>query len=321
MAAPPTITDNRRGIIAILLAMAFFITNDAIIKLASTTFPTSQVMAVRGIFASLFALGIVIAMKETKSLRRLISPLVAFRATLEATVAFMFITALALLPLANINAIMQATPIIMTLMSIAIGLERVGWRRWIAILVGFAGVLLIVQPSAEGFNIYALIALAAAFLVSIRDLVTHRIGGEIPSIVVALSTTVAVSVAGFLIGAIRGDTWAPFFIFETNLLLIASVLVTLGNIGIVMAFRNTDVSIVSPFRYSIVVLAIILGYLFFGELPDLFALMGIALIAGSGLYTIHRENRVRHQIRAIASAEAGTEIGKPGPGRADGAGS
>lgn len=320
MSALPTITDNRRGIIAILLAMTFFITNDAIVKLASSTFPTSQVMAVRGIFASLFALGLVIAMRETKSLRRLISPLVALRATLEASVAFMFITALALLPLANVSAIMQATPIIMTLMAIAVGLERVGWRRWIAILVGFVGVLLIVQPTAEGFSVYALIALAAAFLVSIRDLVTHRIGSDIPSIVVALSTTVAVSFAGFVIGAIRGDSWAPFFVFETNLLLIASVLVTFGNLGIVMAFRNTDVSVVSPFRYSIVVLAIILGYLFFDELPDLFALMGIALIAGSGLYTIHRENRVRRQIATASPVRAPAGMGKPEPGKPDGAG-
>ena len=318
MSAPPTLIDNRRGIIAILLAMAFFITNDAIIKLASSTFPVSQVMAVRGMFASAFALALVIAMRETKSLRRLMSPLVALRATLEATVAFMFITALALLPLANINAIMQATPIIMTLMSIAMGLERVGWRRWIAILSGFAGVLLIVQPSAEGFNIYALLALAAAFLVAVRDLVTRRIGGEVPSIVVALSTTVAVALAGFIIGAVQGDAWAPIFIFETNLLLGAAFLVTLGNLAIVMAFRNTDVSVVSPFRYSIVVLAIILGYLFFDELPDMFALMGIALIASSGLYTIHRENSVR---RRLAESQIKTgAAGRPASGASDGTG-
>jgi drug/metabolite transporter (DMT)-like permease len=309
LSASPAIIDNRRGIIAILLAMAFFITNDAIVKLASATFPTSQVMAVRGIFASLFALGLVFALRETKSLRRLASPLVALRATIEATVAFLFITALALLPLANVNAIMQATPIIMTLMSVAIGLERVGWRRWAAILAGFAGVLLIVQPSAEGFDIYALIALSAAFLVAIRDLVTRRIGDDIPSIVVAFSTTVAVSIAGFVIGFVRGDRWAPFFIMEMNYLLVTAVLVTFANLGIVIAFRNTDVSVVSPFRYIIVVFAIILGYLFFDELPDIFALMGIALIAGSGLYMIHRENRVRRQIARPSS----------GPGTPDGA--
>lgn len=296
--------DNRRGIIAILLAMALFITNDAIVKLASATFPASQVMAVRGIFASLFALGLVFAMREAKSLRRLASPLVALRAMLEATVAFLFITALALLPLANVTAIMQATPIIMTLMSVAIGIERVGWRRWAAILAGFAGVLLIVQPSAEVFDVYALIALSAAFLVAIRDLVTRRIGVEIPSIVVAFSTTVAVGVAGLVIGFVRSDTWAPFFIGEMNYVLVAAVLVTLANLAIVMAFRNTDVSVVSPFRYIIVVFAIILGYLFFDELPDIFALMGIVLIAGSGLYTIHRENRVRRQIAKLSAAPA-----------------
>jgi len=302
LSASPAIIDNRRGIIAILLAMAFFITNDAVVKLASETFPTSQVMAVRGIFASLFALALVFAMREAKSLRRLASPLVALRATLEATVAFLFITALALLPLANVNAIMQATPIIMTLMSVAIGLEQVGWRRWAAILAGFAGVLLIVQPSAEGFDVYALIALSAAFLVAVRDLVTRRIADEIPSIVVAFSTTVAVGIAGFVIGAVRGDHWAPFFIGEMNYLLVAAVLVTFANLGIIIAFRNTDVSVVSPFRYIIVVFAIILGYLIFDELPDIFALIGIALIAGSGLYTIHRENLARRKVMQVSAA-------------------
>jgi drug/metabolite transporter (DMT)-like permease len=283
--------------------MAFFITNDAVVKLASATFPTSQIMGVRGIFASLFALCLVFAFREGRALRHLASPLVALRATIEATVAFLFITALALLPLANINAIMQATPIIMTLMSIALGIERVGWRRWGAILVGFAGVLLIVQPSAEGFNVYAGIALIAAVLVAARDLVTRRIGGDIPSIVVALSTTMAVGIAGFVIALVKGDAWADFFIGEMNLLLVAAVLVTFGNLSIVMAFRNTDVSIVSPFRYIIVVFAIVLGYLFFDELPDIFALVGIALIAGSGLYTIHRENRVRRSI-ALQGAQS-----------------
>ncbi len=298
MSHPQAIIDNRRGIIAMLLAMAFFVTNDAIVKLASATFPTSQIMAVRGIFASLFALGLVVALREARSLRKLASPLVALRAALEAIVSFLFLTALALLPLANVSAIMQATPIILTLMSIAIGIERVGWRRWLAILTGFLGVLLIVRPGAEGFNIYAVIALSAAFLVAVRDLVTRRIGEEIPSIVVALSTTVAVGLSGFVVALVKGDEWAPFFIVETNMLLIAAVLVTLANLAIVMAFRNTDVSVVSPFRYSVVVLAIILGYLFFDELPDLLALGGIVLIVGSGIYTIHRENRMRREIAA-----------------------
>jgi drug/metabolite transporter (DMT)-like permease len=297
---PDALIDNRRGIIAMLCASTFFITNDTIIKLASDVFPTSQMMAVRGVFASLFAITMVYMLGQAGHLRRLASPLVALRALLEATIAFLFITALGLLPLANVTAILQATPIIMTLMTVALGLERVGWRRWGAIIVGFLGVLLIVQPTPEGFNIYTLFALSAAFLVSIRDLVTRRIGQDIPSPVIAASTTMAVGIAGFVIGFVRADAWQPFLVPQTGYLVVAAMLVTFANLAIVMAFRNVEVSVVSPFRYAVVVFALVLGYLVFGEVPNLPAMMGMGLVVGAGIYTIHREQVRRRRIAALS---------------------
>ncbi|HMB09711.1 DMT family transporter [Saliniramus sp.] len=310
MSSPQAIIDNRRGIIAMLCASLFFITNDTVIKLASDVFSTSQMMAVRGVFSTSFALIIVVALGQTRHLRKLASPLVALRATLEATVAFLFITALALLPLANVTAILQSTPIIMTLMLVALGLERVGWRRWGAILVGFAGVLLIVQPSPEGFNISVLFALSAAVLVSIRDLVTRRIADDIPSPVIAASTTMAVGLAGFVIGFVRGEEWAPFLVPEVTYLVVAAALVTMANLAIVMAFRNVEVSVVSPFRYAVVIFALIVGYLVFGDLPNFVAMAGMALVVGAGVYTIHREHVRRRQISALSVARPETTGGE-----------
>ena len=285
-----------------LAAMALFVSNDALLKLASATYPTGQVMAYRGIFATLFALALVFGMRENMHLRRLLSPLVALRAALEAATAFLFITALAFLPLANITAILQTTPIIMTVLAVALGIERVGWRRWAAIVVGFAGVLLIVRPGAQGFDVYALVALASALLVALRDLVTRRIRAEIPSSVVTLSTVIGVALAGVVVNLASGEPLRPFLTPQVLPLLGAALLVTLGNLTVIMAFRLAEVSVVSPFRYSNVVLSILLGFLIFGELPDLFACAGIALIAGSGIYAIHRE-QVRQRAEQAQLAE------------------
>jgi drug/metabolite transporter (DMT)-like permease len=291
---------NRRGIVAMLAAMTMFTGNDALLKLASATYPPGEIMALRGVFATLIALGAVAASGELSRLRRLGSPRVLLRATVEAAVAFLFITSLAVLPLANITAIIQTTPIIMTAMTVALGIERVRWQGWGAILVGFAGVVMIVKPSAAAFDVFALLAVATAALVAVRDLITRTIGPQVPSLIVTLSTTIAVAGTGFLIGAV--EDWRPLATYELTLLVGAAVLVSIGNLGVIVAFRGSDVSVVSPFRYCNVPLAIVLGMIVFGELPDALSLTGIMLIVGSGLWTIQREQARRSRARELAPA-------------------
>ncbi|KAA2238227.1 DMT family transporter [Salinarimonas soli] len=288
--------ENRLGILAMCAAMALFVTNDALLKLATATLPTGQIMTVRGLFATVLAMGLVLSMREAAGLRGLRQPVVLARAGLEALVAFLYITSLAFLPLANITAILQATPIIMTLIAVAFGLERVGWRRWSAIGVGFCGVLLVVKPDPARFDVYALVALLSAAGVAVRDLITRRIGGHVPSSVVTLSTTTTVGLSGAVIGI--PEVWQPLGTGQIALLAAAAAFVTAGNLCIIVAFRRADVAVVSPFRYTIVAMAIGLGYLLFGELPDLLAGAGIGLIAGSGLYTIHREQARRRLAEA-----------------------
>jgi len=258
-------------------------------------------MAVRGVFAVVMAFGFLVASKEFGALHLVRSRLVMVRAALEATVSFLFITSLAVLPLADITAIVQSTPIILTFLAVVLGIERVGWRRWSAIICGFAGVLLIVKPKASGLDTYALIAFATAALIAWRDLVTRSIGAHVPSIVITVSTTFAVAVTGFVVGL--GEIWRPLDLYAIGLLFAAAVLVTLGNFTVVMAFRGTDVSVVSPFRYSNVPLAILLGFFVFGELPDAMSFAGIALIIASGLYTIHRERERRRGATGLRSLE------------------
>lgn len=286
-----------------LTAMTLFTGNDALLKIATVGLPPGQIMATRGVFGVLLALGLVVAMGESRRLRELAAPVVALRAAVEAAVAFTFITALGVLELANITAILQATPIVLTVLTVLLGLERVGWRRWCAVAAGFAGVVLIVRPSVEGFNAYAALGLVTALLVAIRDLVTRTIGAHIPTTVVTFSTTLTVTLLG--LGLSFAEDWQPLAWRELAMLGSAAVLVSLGNMAIVRAFRTGEMSVVSPFRYSIVLTSLLAGLLVFGEWPDGIAALGIALIVLSGVYTIHREQaRHRDQVRAHAAGEA-----------------
>lgn len=285
---------NRRGILAMLAAMTFFTGSDAIVKLATAQLPTGQIMATRGGFAMVIVLGLMAARGELHHLRSAANPRVLSRAGLEALIAFLFILCLAVLPLANLTAVLQATPMILTLFAVALGLERVGWRRWSAIIVGFVGVLLIVKPSVAGFNAYALISLVTATLVAMRDLITRTIGTHIATTLVTFMTTTATTSLGVLL--FFAEDWRPLTWSEIALLASAAGFVSIGNLAIVQAFRVGELSVVSPFRYSIILTSLLAGFVVFGEWPDLISCAGIVLIMLSGLYTLRPE-----QIRARAA--------------------
>lgn len=296
--------ENRRGIIAVLAAMALFCANDTLVKLATESMPVSEVVTIRSAFASMIALGFVAGAGALGQLRRAISPLVAGRALLEGLVAVGFITALAQLPIATITVIGQSTPLVMTALAAVLGFEAVGWRRWSATLVGFAGVLIVLRPTAANVDAYGLLAFASAVVSAARDLMTRWIGGDVPSVIVTFAATIAVTAVGAivgLIGAAAGESWIAPGAREITYLVAAAVLVTLGNYANVVAFRGADVSLVSPFRYTVILWAILFGLVVFGEPPDALAMAGAALIVASGIYTIHRE-RVR---RAAMDATGG----------------
>lgn len=298
--------DNRRGILAMMAAMALFIGNDTFLKLASDAYPAGQMMALRGIFAIVLSLGLVVAFGAWRSIPLLADRRVIGRALLEGAVAFTFMTALARMPLAIITAILQATPIVITLLTVILRIEPVGWRRWAAIIVGFAGVLLVIRPSMEGVDFFVLMALVCAFLIAFRDLMTRNIAKAVPSTIITLASTLSVAACGLLASLSGMDVigWQPVQIEATLYLAGAAIFVTAGNVAIIAAFRGTDLSVVSPFRYSVIVWAIIMGFIVFGEWPDVVASAGIALIVVSGLYTVHRE-RVR--ARAARTAVVGPQ--------------
>lgn len=278
---------NTRGIVAVLIAMALFVANDSLIKLAGEVLPVTQIMVVRGAMAIVLMSIFVAATVPATVWRQAFRPRVVLRATLEATLAALFLFALPHITLADMTAIQQATPIILTILSAVVLKEAVGWHRWTAVGTGFLGVLLVIQPTGQGINIYAWAALACAALVAVRDIITRGIDPRIPTQLITFTTTSSV----MLLGAAGAplETWTPLSVYTLALLAGSAVLVTGANVFIIRAFRGNEVSVVAPFRYSGVLWAVLLGFLIWGDIPNPLAILGTAILVASGLYIMHRE--------------------------------
>lgn len=278
---------NIKGIVAMCAAVALFTVNDTLVKLVAGQMAPHQILLVRGCFASFFALVLVFAAKEQRCLVMLAQPFVLARCCIEGFIAFTFISALTVLPLADITAILLVSPLIITVIAAVFFKEKVRWRRWAAVILGFIGMLLVVKPGAYGMQSASLLALASALGVAARDLMTRHLPMTIPSRVVAAGTTMATTVLGFILALFQ-----PWIAFEGRTLLMlvgAAVVVSLGNLAIIVAFRDVDVSVVSPYRYTVIVWAVVAGAIVFGDIPSGVSWLGIALIIGSGLYTLYRE--------------------------------
>lgn len=288
----PELGINQRGIALMVAAMALYVLNDSFVKLTTRHFSASQILAVRGLFATIVVAALAWRADELRQWRRLVRPIVGIRSVLEITTAATSVAALALAPLATVTAIMMGAPLIIAMGAFALGWERAHGGRIVAVLLGFAGVVLVVKPSArlDGLDSGAAFALLCALSLAARDLVTRRIPAQIPSVLVALVTTVAVCGAGAVLAA--HETWPPLDRVETVILAAAALCAALGNYALIAACRGTDLSVVSPFRYTIVLWSVLLGYLGWGETPDAVSILGMALISGAGLYAVFSSRRV-----------------------------
>jgi drug/metabolite transporter (DMT)-like permease len=284
-------SDNLRGILAMLAAMGSLIFNDAFLKMAAAELPTGQAIFLRGLFATLLCVGVIAATVGPGALLHAGSRRVQARAGADVLGTILYLSALMHMPIADATALLQFTPLAITAGAALFLGVRVGWRRWLATLVGLIGVLIIVRPGGAGFNAYSLLALSAIGFVAMRDLLTRRIGPEVPTMVVAATSAAAVAAGALALALI--ETWAWPSLSALALLLVAGVGLVGGNYWIVVAMRNGDIAAVAPFRYSASLWAIAAGLLVWGEVPDLWTWTGIAVVTGAGVYTILRESRLR----------------------------
>ncbi len=281
-----------------LAAMAAFILNDAVLKLAAENLPTGEIIAVRGVMATVLVFVIAYATGVIRGLHRLLQSAILIRVGAEVVAALTYLSALFHMPIANVTAILQATPLAVTAAAAVFLGERVHWRRWLAAIVGLAGVLMIVRPGLASFTWWSVVALGGVAAITLRDLITRRIDPGTPSFLVAAFTMPVVALMGFALGPF--EQWVVPSARDLGLLACAAVLVLVGHYLIILAMRAGDVSAVAPFRYSIIVWAILLGIAIWGEFPDAMSLAGTAIIIGAGIYTFSRERRLARSIQAPA---------------------
>ena len=190
-------------------------------------------------------------------------------------------------------------PLTLALGSAVFFAEPVGWRRWVAIGLGFVGMLLIVRPGTEGFSLYSVYALVAVACVTMRDLVTRRMSAVTPSLMVTLVSSLAVVLFGAVTSV--GESWVPLTPTLAALIAGSAVFVISGYTLSVLVMRKGDVSFIAPFRYTGLIWALLLGALVFGDWPVPLTLCGAALIVATGSYTLWRESQLRR--RAMAQAK------------------
>lgn len=279
---------NARGAAFMMGSMTAFTINDALMKSLAGAMPLSQAVFLRGVLTTVLMLALALALRQfrlPKSSRD--RRLIAGRTLTEVATAYFFITALFNMPIANASAIMQALPLTVTLAGALFLGQTVGWRRWTAIAIGFVGVMLIVRPGMEGFTIYSVYVLAAVVMVTIRDILARKISQDVPSLMIALNNAVWVTVA-FGIASVFSD-WAPITAEVSWPIIGAAVTIVGAYFCAVATMREGDIAAIAPFRYTSLVVALILGVIFFDEIPDGLTLLGAAIVVATGLFTLWRE--------------------------------
>lgn len=299
-AATSSLAANRRGILSMAGAMACFVANDTLVKYASQAMPALQLIFLRGIMSVVLVFAVAHAMGATARLREITGRWVVVRAALEAVASIVYLAGLFHLPIANATAINLASPLFMTVLAVAFLREKVGAERWLMVVLGFAGVVLVIQPGVAGFNRYALVCLLASFLQALRDLITRRIDAGVPAILITLATTAVVTILSGGLSLLEG--WRPFGAGQLAVLALAATFLMGAYYLIVDSMRHGEMSLVAPFRYSGLLYALLVGYLAWGDVPDALAWCGIVLLVGSGVYALHGERRRARGVRARAVA-------------------
>ncbi|PLL12196.1 EamA family transporter [Tabrizicola sp. TH137] len=271
-------------------AMAGFAVEDMFLKSVTAHIPLGQALLIFGLTgAALFAL-LTLRAGEALLHPALLSRPLLLRSSFEVAGRLFYSLAIALTPLSTASAILQATPLVVVAGAALLFGERVGWRRWTAIAIGFAGVLLILRPGVEGFTLLSLVTVAGMLGFAGRDLATRAAPPALSNRQLGLIGMAMLALAGALILAVTGGARMP----DVPALALLAGMTIFGIFGynaLTIAMRTGEVSVVTPFRYTRLVFAMILGILVFHERPDALTLAGSALIVASGLYTLTRARR------------------------------
>lgn len=283
--------ENRRGALLMMAAMACFTLNDVFLKSLAGDVPLFQAVFLRGlgtiVLLTLLARG---AGRLDFRMSGRDWLMVILRTTGEVGAAYFFLTALFHMPIANATAILQTLPLAVTLAGAVFLREPVGWRRLSAILVGFIGVLVIIRPGPDGFDLYAIYALVAVAFITLRDLAARGLSANVPSLTVALCGAIGVTLFAGL--GMATEDWVPVSGRSVLILSGSTLFIVGGYVFSVMVMRVGDIGFIAPFRYTGLLWALLLGSMVFGEWPDSTTIAGAVIVVVTGVWLLYRENRL-----------------------------
>lgn len=285
-------THTTRGILWMLASVVLFIFNDALIKLATETAPAVQVIGLRGVFATLWCLLVLLATGGWRRLPSIAHPAVFTRGLLEAAAALTYLVALSYTPFAIATAVNLSTPLFLAVLAVVVLKEDVRWRRWTAIVLGFVGVLMVIQPEPADINAWTWVVVGSSLLGAVRDLLGRYIPAHVPTTVMSFWSAAAVALLGLGLTLVEG--WQPLPMRGLVLLVAASLLLAAGYQTLMLALRSSaEFAVLGSLRYASVLWALVIGYVLWSDVPNELALAGIVVIVASGLYILKRQ-RVRH---------------------------
>lgn len=281
-------SDQAKGIAAMTLAALLLTLNDAVTKHLTETYSVSQVLAIRQSVAWLVILPYIHWVTGWAALRVANRPAMALRALFFIGTTFLIVSSFAVLPLTFVTAIAFSSPIFVVALSTMFLGEQVGPRRWLAVIAGFVGVLIIVRPAGADFALVVILPVLAALCAGLRDVVTRHLSRSDTSIAILFWSLLAVIAASAVTAAVD---WQPVTPSAWGWLILVGILNAAAHFLIIDSLRLGDASLVSPFRYTSLVWAAIIGFLIWGEIPDGWTVLGAAIIVAGGIYIIERTPR------------------------------
>jgi drug/metabolite transporter (DMT)-like permease len=301
---PPvaSLSENYRGIVYMVAASTLFIFNDTFVKLASEDIPVPQIIVLRSLIALPLALLFCWHQRLLGSLFALRDRFLWLRTVGELGGTAAYLTALARLEIANITAIAQTTPLAVTAAAALLMGERVGIRRWSAILVGFAAVLLVIRPGMEGFNAWSLLALLTVAFVVLRDLSSRAMALSVQPLTVTIVSLAALIPLGLALSVF--EPWRPATVPALLYCFGSALTLCVAYVLVVHAMRHGEISVVAPFRYVFLIWAILIQIVVFAVWPDSWTLLGSAILVATGIYTVYRERKVKGAAAPLTAAPA-----------------
>jgi S-adenosylmethionine uptake transporter len=298
---PPiaSLSGNSRGVLFMLASTVSFIVSDTFVKLASADFAAGQILLVRSLMTAPLMAMIAWRQGAFVNIRGMAERFIGLRMIGEIGASALYLSALVRMDIANATAILQLTPLASTAAAALFLGEKVGFRRWSAIVIGFLAVLLIVRPGVAGFSGWSVLALSAVGFVVLRDLSSRFLPATTqPLAVSALSLSV---LAPLGLAMLPLETWGPLTTAAVLHCAASGVFIACGFVFITLAMRNGELSVVGPFRYAILLWAVIIQVAVFGIWPDALTLVGGAILVATGLYMLYRERQTKVARQAAGS--------------------